>query len=185
MAARALVQGFFHRGTVDGRLVQGKARCHPQHVAIHRRGGQLKGDGADGAGGIVPHPGKRPDGVIVRGKHAAMLLHDDFGGLLEISHAAIVPQPLPELVAQRLVRRRQRLHRGKRREKPAIVALHRLHPGLLEHDLREPDVVGLPIPPPGKIPAVFLVPGQQQPRQGREVEVHQSSCRWATSPRHL
>jgi hypothetical protein len=50
-------------------------------------------------------------------------------------------------------------------QKPGIVALHRLHTGLLEHDLRHPDAIGLPIRPPGQLPPVLPIPGHQHPRQ--------------------
>ena len=54
---------------------------------------------------------------------------------------------------------------GHRGQKAGVVALHSLHAGLLEHDLREPDVVGLPIPPPGQIPGVCGKPVRQRREQ--------------------
>ena len=60
---------------------------------------------------------------------------------------------------------RQRLHRWKFFQKSGIIPLDGLHPGLLKHDLGNPDMVGLPILPPGQRPLVFLEPGQQPCRK--------------------
>src|SRR6188472_1233237 len=46
---------------------------------------------------------------------------------------------------------------------PALVARHdALDLGLLEHDLRNEDRVGIPGPPPGKIAAALPVPGEER-----------------------
>ena len=50
-------------------------------------------------------------------------------------------------------------------EEAPVIALHSLHPGLLQHDLREPHVVRLPVPAPRQIPAMAFVPGQQHAGQ--------------------
>ena len=54
---------------------------------------------------------------------------------------------------------------GERFQKPGIVTFYRFYPGLLEHDLRQPDVIRFFVPAPGKIPAVFFIPGQQNSRK--------------------
>ena len=72
----------------------------------------------------------------------------------------------PELVERLLLRRRQGRDVRQRGKEARIIALHRLHPRLLEHDLREPDVVGRAVGAPGQVPGVFGKP-RQQPRRRR------------------
>jgi hypothetical protein len=61
--------------------------------------------------------------------------------------------------------RRQRRHRRPAREEVAVIGLHRDDRRLLQHDLRQPDMVGIGALPrqgaPRQNSAVTVVPGQQ------------------------
>ena len=48
-----------------------------------------------------------------------------------------------------------------------VIAFHRLYPGLLEHDLRNPDVVGILVLPPGQIPVMTFIPREKHTRKLR------------------
>ena len=69
----------------------------PEHVAVHRGDGQLKGDGGDGPGGVVPDAGEGPQGVKIGGDDAAVALHHRFCPLLQVAHPVVVAQALPQL----------------------------------------------------------------------------------------
>ena len=71
----------------------------------------------------------------------------------------------PQLMQQIIISLCQGFHGGYRIQKTAVIPLHRFHPSLLEHNLRQPHMVGLPVLPPWQIPLVGLIPGQQQFRQ--------------------
>ena len=154
-----------HGGQVDWLAVRPEPGEDAQHISIHRRGGEGKGNGADGSRGIIPDPRQGPDCGIVRREKAIVAFQDDPGGLSQIPHPAVVAQPLPELVQLIVTAGGKAFDIRQPLKEPGVVALHRLHPGLLEHDLRHPDVVGLPVRAPGQVPPVLPVPGQQRPGQ--------------------
>ena len=99
------------------------------------------------------------------GGQAAVLLQGLAGRLLHVPNPAVVAQALPQLHQPLLRRGGQSLHRGEGFQEPGIVPQHRRHPGLLQHDLRHPDPVGIPGPPPGQVPGIGPVPPQQRLRQ--------------------
>ena len=70
---------------------------HAQHVPVDRRLRRVKADGRYRARRIIPHAGQRPDGSVVPRELAAVLRHNDAGGLLQIAHAGIIAQALPQL----------------------------------------------------------------------------------------
>ena len=149
------------RGLVHAAPVRCEPGQHAQHVAVHGRGRQIETDRADRPGGVVSDPGQGPDGCIVMREDAVELRRHSLRGFLQVSHPGIVAQPLPELVQQLGIRRGQRRQLRHGGQKAGIVALDGLHAGLLEHDLREPDVIGLPVLPPGQVPGVCGEPVRQ------------------------
>ena len=68
-----------------------------------------------------------------------------------------LPQP------QHLIQRGagEGLHVGEGAHEPPEVGNHGRDLGLLEHDLRDPDAVEVPRPPPGEIAAVPVEPGEK------------------------
>ena len=154
--------GLLGGGGEDIGIVPREAGQHPQDVAVHGGDGDPKGDGGHRAGCVAPHPGELQKGIEVGGDHASVMLHDGAGGLLQVTDAAIVAQPLPELEEGGLVGIRQRLHGGEGGEEAVEVGLDRLGAGLLEHDLGDQHAVGVGGLPPGEIAAVVAVPVQTE-----------------------
>ena len=137
----------------------GHPRHHPEDVAIHRRVGQLEGDAGDGGCGIVADPRQRADGRIVaretaRGHHLP-------GGAPQIAGARIISQAGPQRQHILFLRRRQRFHRGEAIEEALVIRDDGLRAGLLQHDLGNPDAVGVGGAPPGQIAMAAAVPGEQ------------------------
>ena len=141
---------------------------HTQDIPVHCRCRQVKANGTDSAGGIIPHAGECPHLFPRAGKLSLILLRQLHRSPPEVRCTAVVAQPLPALVDLLLRRFRQCLYRGKLRQKPLVVAFHRLHTGLLQHDLRQPDPIRLPILPPGQFPCMAGIPRQQRRRNGTQ-----------------
>ena len=148
-------------GEGDVPLVPGDAGHHPEHVAVHRRNGDAEGDGGDGTRRVLPHSGQSEQFLIAGGNGPAVPLHHLSGGLFQVAGTAVIPQPLPELHQGVVLHCRQGGHVGQGLHKTAVIAHHSGHPGLLEHNLADPDVIGGGIAPPGQHPGVLVVPGQQ------------------------
>lgn len=67
-------------------------------VAIENGGGLVKGDAADGAGGVAADARQGQDIVKTLGELSAMLFKDDLGGFLEVSGAGVISKTFPEFV---------------------------------------------------------------------------------------
>ena len=152
-------------------MAVGEPCHHPQHVAVYRRLPPGEGRRGDGAGGVVPDA-RQFQQALVGIRKAAHLRHG-FCRLLQVPGPAVIAQALPQLHQPVLRGVCQSLHRGEGCEKPGIIAQHRRHTGLLEHDLRHPDAVRVLRFPPGQVPGVSPKPRQKRPRQA---EKHVFSC---------
>ena len=95
-----------------------------------------------------------------------MLRLNSLRRLFQVAHPAVVPQPLPQLVELIVRAVGKDFDVRERFQKTGVVALYRLYPGLLQHDLREPHMVGLFIRPPGEISPTFPIPGDQKAGKG-------------------
>ena len=96
-------------------------------------------------------------------ENAAMLRHNDAGGLLQIAHAGIIAKALPQLCQAIFLAGRKRGDIGQLRQKAHVIPLHGLHARLLKHDLRQPDVIRLAILPPRQRTVPRRIPAEQPP----------------------
>ena len=95
--------------------------------------------------------------------------------VLQISRARVIAQAAPQPQHLVLGRAGERGDVGEALQKSGVKRYHRRNLGLLQHDLRDPDAIGVVRPLPGKIvAAVALVPGEQA---GGEVSVHAGTGR--------
>ena len=90
-----------------------------------------------------------------------MIGHDLFGRFLQVSGPAVVAQSLPQLHQLILGQDGQSVDIRGRLQKTAVVVQHRRHPGLLEHNLRYPDMIRGGVAPPGEGTGILPVPDQQ------------------------
>ena len=97
-----------------------------------------------------------------------VLLADLLGCLFQVPHPAVVAKALPQLVQQLVIAVCQGFYGWQGLQEPGVVALDGLHTGLLQHDFRQPHMIGIPVGTPGKVAFIFIIPGQQKPRQGRK-----------------
>jgi hypothetical protein len=77
---------------------------------------------------------------------------------MDIAGAAVVAEPLPVPQNFVLVSRRQLLDGGKSLDETLKVGHDRLDGRLLQHDLADPDSIGISCPPPRQVARVTPVP---------------------------
>ena len=87
-----------------------------------------------------------------------MLLHHDLGTAVQIARPAVIPQAAPQTHHIVDAGLRQISHRGQMLRKSFKVVPHRHNLGLLQHDFRQPDAVGIDRVLPGQAvaPMAFL-----------------------------
>ena len=135
---------------------------HTQHIAVHRRRGQVIADGADCTGGVVAYAGQLPDFFPRFRECAAVLFHNDLRRLAQVGSPAVIAQTFPALVHLVLFGVCQSRNVGEGLQKALVIALDCLNPCLLEHDLRQPYPVGLPVLSPGQVSGVTGIPRQKR-----------------------
>jgi hypothetical protein len=124
---------------------------HPGDVAVDQRRPLAVRDRRDGAGGVgadAGHLAQRRRGARQR---AAVALDDVAGAAVQVAGAAVVAEPGP--VGEHVVERGvgQALHRREAAHPALPVRDDGGHPGLLQHDLRDPDRVRVAAPAPRQI----------------------------------
>ena len=82
---------------------------------------------------------------------------------MDISGAAVVAKALPLVEHLAFLSPGQGRNGGKPLHPAVEIGLHCFRPGLLQHDFRNPYMVGIPgfIFPPGKVPFVTIKPGKE------------------------
>ena len=122
-------------------------------------------------------------------KAAAVPLDHGFRAGVQIARARVVAEPGPgfEHVFER--RARKTSHVRPAREKARVIRRDRLHRGLLQHDLGEPDAIGIgPLAgrrAPRQMPAMAVVPGEQCGRIRRSAIGSMIGCFRAAAPASL
>ena len=137
----------------------------PLRIAAERKAGQETPDvavedgvwlvvaqGEDGSGGRGSDPGQFEEGLEPRGEVSARP-HDPAGRLVQMMRAGVVAETgeMPEHGFR--AGPGQIPYRGEALEEAIVVGLHGFHPGLLEHDFRDPDAIGIAGFLPGKVMA--------------------------------
>jgi hypothetical protein len=124
---------------------------HAGDVAVDQRRALAVGDRRDGARGVgadarhLAQRGRRP------WQRAAMAFDDVAGAAVQVAGAAVVAEPGP--VSEHVVERGvgQALHRREAAHPALPVRDDGGHPGLLQHDLRDPDRVRVAALAPGQV----------------------------------
>jgi len=139
------------RGRLDVVLDREHPRQHPRDVAVDQRRPLAERDRRDRPGGIRADPGHLAQLGGARRQRPAELRIDRPCPGMQVARARVVAEPGPrgEHVVQRRVR--QRRHGGKLRHPALPVRDHRCHPGLLQHDLADPDRIRVAGPPPRQV----------------------------------
>ena len=150
---------------VVGQVEQSREDAH--HIAIDGWRGDIKGDAADGAGGVRSDARQGLQRLGLRRETPGMAVDDDFGAAMQVAGAAVITQAFPEL--QHGIQRRgsQCLDRGHGGDEALVIWDDGIDLGLLQHDLRQPDAVGIAVAAPGSVGSIVLIPGEQLIAEGR------------------
>ena len=154
-------KGLFYRRFCNNSGVIIQAGKHPQHIAVHGGHGKTEADGRDGSGGVLSDAGQCTQGGVVGGQLPAVLRTDELCSLLQVAHPAVIAQPLPQLMQLFLPAGGKRGDIRQRFQKAVVIRQHRRHPGLLQHHLTEPHMVGGGVLPEGQAAAVLVKPLQE------------------------
>src|ERR1035438_3076326 len=163
-AAIASIAFGLPRAVVDGNVMRVvarlQARHHAHHIAIHHRTRQAESDARDGRGGVIAHACERADGLIFARKPVRVRYL--LGRAPQVASARVISQAAPQRQHFIFGGRRQGPRGGKALQEALVVRDGRLRPGLLQHDLRNPDAVGVRSAPPRQIAMAFPVPVDEQ-----------------------
>ena len=140
-------------------------------VAVEDRVRLLVGDGEDGGRRVRPHALQVADGLHRLGHLSVVLVHDVLGGLMKVAGPGVEAEALPVLQYRVALGHRKGLDGGKGIQKAGVVVAHRVHTGLLEHDLRDPDAVRIVRLAPGHCSFVVVVPVEQVLVEGASLAV--------------
>lgn len=135
---------------------------HSEDVAVDGWRRVVEGDAADGAGGVGADAGQGEELDWI-GRDAAVEAAEDFGGgAVKVAGAGVIAEAFPELEHLVGLCARQGANGGESLHPAYPIRDDGLDSGLLEHDLRDPDGVGVPGFAPGEIARVGAEPGQER-----------------------
>ena len=161
-----LARLFFELCVRDRREIVIQPRRHTQNIAVHRRNGQSERDRRHRACRVLADTGQGKQPVVIGRQFAAVFLAQQDRCTVQVAHAAVVAEPLPELGVNGLVRRRESGNIGQRVHPTGKIAAHGLHARLLQHDLAHPDAVGSRLRPPRQVAVTGVIPVQQRLHDG-------------------
>ena len=139
-----------------------KASQEAHDIAIENRARLMEGDAGNRAGGVAADAGKREDVIEVLGKPAVVLRDDLLRGSLKIADPLVIAESFPELVQFGFGRAGESLDRRECLHPASPVRQDGFDLRLLEHDLGNPDGVGVTRAAPGEIAGVGGKPVQQK-----------------------
>ena len=96
-----------------------------------------------------PMPGRRPEFLARTGTIAVRVGDDHLRGSVQGSARRLYPRPAKRRGHPRSPRAASKCTVGKVRQELRVLEQHPSHPGLLEHHLRDQDLVGVASPAPG------------------------------------
>ena len=145
-----------------------KAAKHALHIAVDHGDVFAVGDAGDSGSGVSSDAGQFAQ--IHRGCRdaAAEFLRNKVCRLVQHAGAAVVAETAPKREHVLLAGFGQRKHRGKAVQKGRVALNDHGHAGLLQHDLRNPDGVGVASGAPREVAPIGVVPLQHGTAQASE-----------------
>ena len=128
-------------------------RQHAADVAVEDRASHAERERGDRRSGRTADTGERRDRLRIARKVAAMPLHDRLRRRVQVMRAPVVAESAPVLEYPVEWRQRERANVGKGREELLVVRNDRRDLRLLQHDLGQPDPVGVARVLPRKVVA--------------------------------
>src|SRR4029078_11336011 len=135
------------------------ARKHALHVAIEDRTALVRSKRSDRCSGRAADARKRCKRCRITRKHATLIAYDRIGGSMQMMRAPVIAESTPnrEHVIERCCGKT--CDGGKRCDETGVVRQHRRNLRLLQHDLGQPDPVGIAVLLPWQVvPSVNALP---------------------------
>jgi tripartite-type tricarboxylate transporter receptor subunit TctC len=162
-------------GGRQGGLDREQSRHHPLDIAVDRRGAGTEGDRGDGGRRVGTDAGQVGKFRLARRKMPAVTRHHRSGAGVQVARAGVVAKPGPELEHVIEIRGSERAHVRPALRETLVIGGDRLHRRLLQHDLGQPDTVGIRrlarLRPPRQPATMTVVPGQKTGRRRRRTLV--------------
>ncbi len=133
---------------------------HPADIAIQGGFVLTESHRGNGSGGIATHARQKRQ-IGSGAGHLPTSFPDLSGGAPQIARPAVIAQTFPERQNLLFAGGSQRFQGGEARHPALKIGADRVHLGLLQHDLRDPDRIRVWMAAPGQSPGVHGVPGQQ------------------------
>jgi hypothetical protein len=152
---------------IDRRLQVEDAREDAGDIRFDDRDRLIECERSDGICRVAADSRELLDRFQVSRKSAAMFFHDGDSGRAEISSASVVAESLPGMKDVAFGSGGEGGEVGKTLEPLIIIRDDGGYLGLLQHELRDEDGVGIGGAAPGKIAGVFAVPGEQRSAERR------------------
>ena len=136
---------------------------HPLHIAVHHGHWLAVGDAGDGRGRVSANARQQTQ-IFRRGGNVALVAAGHtLRRFMQHPRPPVVAQPAPRGQHLLLVGERQRIEGGKPGHERLVALHHHRHAGLLQHDLGDPDGVGVAAAPPRQVAPAAVIPLQQSP----------------------
>ena len=119
------------------------------------------GEGPHRAGRVASDPLHGPEALLVGGQPAAVAGNGLACDPVKVHRPDVVAEWVPRARDVGDVRRGQRFERRVAPQELLVLRDHPVHLRLLQHDLRDQHVVGVPCPSPGQVPLVAPVPAEK------------------------
>jgi ribonuclease HIII len=177
---RAVPEEGLAGGGVDRGGVVEEAGEDAGDVGIDDGDGLAEGKGGDCPGGVASEAGEGQERGGIARERAIVMIEDGLGGLLEIADAVVVAEAFPGFEELRFTGRGEGGDIGKSGEEslePTVLP-DCGDGGLLEHDLRDENGVGIGCLPPGVVFAVGIKPPEQGAAEGAGVLQGVLGRRW-------
>lgn len=167
----ALPKGGKSAAAIDRGGVVKQAGKDAGHVAIDDGFGKAKGEAGDRASGVGADARKGEDGFRLAGEDACVVADDGLGEFLEVACAAVVAEAFPGAEDGRLASAGEGFEVGESGEPALVVAAVEdgSDLGLLKHEFRDQDSVGILGLAPGVVFAVGSEPALQITGDGMEI----------------
>ena len=166
-SARSRISGLCLR---QRRLDEEQPRNHALDIAVDRGGGAIKRDRRDRRRRVGADAGQAAQARLGVGEASAVALGERPGAGMEVAGARVIAEPGPGL--HHLFDRRlgEPCDRREALQEALVEGLHGRNRRLLQHDLRQPDAIGIGrragLGAPGQVAAVPVVPGEKLARFG-------------------
>ena len=131
---------------------------HALHITVKHRMHLIAGDACNGRRRVGAYAGICAKSIVVdRCRFQSLGMHLP-GRTMQIARSLIISEALPVLQNFFEIGQGKRAEIGKPSNKAIVRRQHGCDPCLLQHDLRDPDAIGITAATKGKIPLVLPIP---------------------------